>query len=331
MLRVHFTADDLARTRLAATWGPWAETVLCLDALRDPRPAARFRPWRAAARGFVDRRQAELAGYLRPMPGLVADLVTLVGAVDSFDGAAKTLAARPDADLRAELGNFSRRRLPAWLTGLDEGRPQARRSLTEVLARTHEQLVAPYWPSMLSHLTAERARLGRQIVDRGVEHLLGRLHPGIRWCPPILEIIDAAPWCDEPLDTDLAGRGIVIVPSVFCGRVPIPLFPLDGDAALLLLPAPPELAEAPTMWKARPADGDPLAALLGRTRAAVLRALDGGATTTELARRLQIAPSSASQHAAALRAAGLTTSRRDRNRMVHATTDLGARLLDRTG
>ena len=80
--------------------------------------------------------------------------------------------------------------------------------------------------------------------------------------------------------------------------------------------------------RGRPATGDPLAALIGRTRAAVLRSLDGGTTTTELARRLGISVSGAS-HASALRAAGLVSSRRDRNRVLHATTDLGGQLLDR--
>jgi DNA-binding transcriptional ArsR family regulator len=328
MLRMHLDVDDLVRVRVGATWGPWAETVLCLDALRDRRPTSRFRLWSAAAKRVADRQQVELAGFLRPMPGMVADLLTLVGTVDTFDRGAQRLAARPAADVRAELRDFTGEGLPSWLTGLDQARPKARLALTQVLSKTHQHLVAPYWPSMLSHLTGERARLGRQIADHGVEQLLEWLHPNIRWRPPVLEVVGGAPWHPGPLDVQLRGRGIVIVPSVFCGRVPIPLFPLDGGSMLLLVPAPPELADAPAVWKARSADGDPLATLLGRTRAAVLRALDDGSTTTELARRLEISPSGASQHTTALRSAGLITRRRDRNRMVHTTTDLGARLLD---
>jgi predicted transcriptional regulator len=329
MLRMHLGADDLARTRIGATWGPWAETVLCLGFLRDGRPTAPFRPWNAGARRSVDRRQVELARYLRPMPGLSFDLLTVVGAADTFDRGVERLADRADV-VRDEIGYFYWAGLPGWLSGLEDARPKAHVALTDVLSRTHEQLVAPYWPSMLSHLTGERSRLGRQIADRGVEHLLERLHPGIRWRPPVLEIAGATPWRPEPVDVRLEGRGLVIVPSIFCGRVPIPLFPLDGGAILLLVPTPPEFADAPAMWNVRSADGDPLATLLGRTRAAVLRALDDGTTTTELARRLTISASGASQHTTALRAAGLITSRRDRNRMVHTTTDLGARLLDST-
>ena len=72
----------------------------------------------------------------------------------------------------------------------------------------------------------------------------------------------------------------------------------------------------------------PPPSLLGRTRAAVLRSLDGGTTTSELAGRLGISVSGASQHASALREAGLVSSRRDRNRMLHSVTDLGDQLVE---
>src|SRR5919106_113566 len=103
VLRVHFSAEDLARTRVAATWGPWAETVLCFGELRRPHASAPFRPWRQASRGAIDARPVELARYLRPLPGTVVDLLTLVGKVDSFDMGAEALAARKGVDLRTEL------------------------------------------------------------------------------------------------------------------------------------------------------------------------------------------------------------------------------------
>jgi DNA-binding transcriptional ArsR family regulator len=330
MLRMHFTPADVARTRVATTWGPFAEAVLCFGALRTPRLSPPFRPWREATQP-VDTRQIELARYLRPIPGTVVDLLTLVGEVDSFDTGAEALAASADADFRTELSMFSPERLPGWLSGLDRAEPRARQLLTRVLSRTHERMIGPFWPSMGSHLTGERARMGRLLLDHGVEHLFHHLHPGIRWRAPVLEVVDGAPCKSRPENVHLKGRGLVIAPSVFCGRIPIPLFPLDGSAALLLVPNPPELADAPAMWNGGSRTGDPLAAVLGRTRAAVLRSLEGGTTTTELARRLGITVSGASQHASALRSAGLVSSRRDRNRMVHATTDLGAKLLDRIG
>ena len=77
----------------------------------------------------------------------------------------------------------------------------------------------------------------------------------------------------------------------------------------------------------QPATGpDPVAALLGRTRAAVLRALTTPRSTGELAVALGISPAGASQHAGVLRAAGLVASRRDGRRVRHAVTALGEML-----
>jgi DNA-binding transcriptional ArsR family regulator len=72
-------------------------------------------------------------------------------------------------------------------------------------------------------------------------------------------------------------------------------------------------------------DRDPLASVLGATRARVLRALTDEHTTSGLARALGISLASASTHAAALREAGLVTSRRQGQSVRHTLTDLGAR------
>jgi DNA-binding transcriptional ArsR family regulator len=75
---------------------------------------------------------------------------------------------------------------------------------------------------------------------------------------------------------------------------------------------------------------DRLAAVLGMTRARVLRALVSEHTTTELARALRISPATASTHAAALRGAGLVTTRRDGKAARHALTELGQAVVSAT-
>jgi DNA-binding transcriptional ArsR family regulator len=65
-----------------------------------------------------------------------------------------------------------------------------------------------------------------------------------------------------------------------------------------------------------------LAALLGTTRAAALAAIGDGCSTTDLARRVGVSAAAASQHATVLRNAGLITSHRDRNVMMHTVTAL---------
>ena len=71
----------------------------------------------------------------------------------------------------------------------------------------------------------------------------------------------------------------------------------------------------------------PLTDLLGRSRAAVLQAAAHGGNTTQLADEADVLISSASQHLAVLRRAGLISSRRQANAVVHRVTPLGADLL----
>ncbi|WP_406482308.1 winged helix-turn-helix domain-containing protein [Streptomyces sp. NBC_01615] len=125
-------------------------------------------------------------------------------------------------------------------------------------------------------------------------------------------------------DIHLAGRGLLLVPSVFCWRTPVtlidPLLP-----PVLVYPVSRE-----TGWSALAAPADchnALEALLGRTRAAALTALANGCTTGELARRIGVSAPTASQHAAVLRDASLIVSVRMRNRVLHTLTPLGRALL----
>jgi 1-aminocyclopropane-1-carboxylate deaminase len=69
------------------------------------------------------------------------------------------------------------------------------------------------------------------------------------------------------------------------------------------------------------------AALVGRNRAAVLRTIADGCSTTELADRVGISLAAASQHASVLRDAGLITTHRRGSAVLHVLTPLGAELL----
>ena len=83
----------------------------------------------------------------------------------------------------------------------------------------------------------------------------------------------------------------------------------------------------------RPAPGEQvtgeaaLAALIGRTRATVLREIAAGCSTTVLATRCGISLAAASQHATVLRNAGLIATRREGSAVRHTLTALGEELL----
>jgi DNA-binding transcriptional ArsR family regulator len=139
--------------------------------------------------------------------------------------------------------------------------------------------------------------------------------------------VDTPLGCDA--DVHLDGRGLILTPSIFVGDRPYLSFNLADPAApaTLTYPAINDLVTARRIWTAERPAGH-LAALLGRTRSAILETIADGCGTVELARRLGISPASVSQHTAVLRNSGLIGTRRDGPSVIHVVTSLGAMLLD---
>jgi DNA-binding transcriptional ArsR family regulator len=177
-----------------------------------------------------------------------------------------------------------------------------------------------------AYLDAANAGYQRLLATGGVEQLLAGVHPLVRWRPPVLEVATAGTYPDDYLH----GRGLVLIPSLFCWPSPIILHSLADQAApfLLLVPAVRDLADLAAAWTAGERHGRALVALLGRSRAAVLEVVGDGCTTTELARRAGVSVPSASQHAQVLRDSGLLVTRRDGSSVRHDLTGLGVALLD---
>jgi DNA-binding transcriptional ArsR family regulator len=152
------------------------------------------------------------------------------------------------------------------------------------------------------------------MADRGIGGLLRGLHAGIRWTPPVLEI--------ETLrdgDVRLRGRGVQFVLSPFVTE-PRVLIASDGPVAVVVPASRPFGATA---------GPDALPQVFGRTRAAVIQVVGAHRelTTGALAARLRISAASASQHASALRGAGLITSERRGKTVHHTLTPLGEHFL----
>lgn len=189
----------------------------------------------------------------------------------------------------------------------------------------HRAAVEPYWTHIQAQIEAERAARGRALLDGGADELLASLPPMLRWRAPVLE-------CDYPVDRDvrLRGRGLLLQPSFFCRRTAVTLHDPELPP-VLVYPAAAHLASAPTGGEtARPVEEQrqrTLGKLVGHTRSVVLRAIGDGATTSELARRAGVSLASASQHACVMREAGLVTTLRHGNAVLHTVTPLGAALL----
>ncbi|GHB55291.1 transcriptional regulator [Streptomyces cirratus] len=327
MLRIHFTADDLARTRVATTIGAAAETYYSLEMLSRRSLAAPFQRWRATVAGRLPQAARPLT-VLLPGRGPGLDLLALAGDSPDIDEAVDALLRAPRARVRRELEAVAFD--PAhssWARSVAEGDAEARARLATALAACHRVTVGPYWAAAHARLDAVRAQYARTFLEHGVEGLLTSLCPPlVRWRPPVLEVRHP-----RPVDVHLGGRGLVLAPTVFSWRELSLLYDPFDDASVprLTVPAVTGPANGSALWHGGNGTtaGEALGALLGRTRAAALRVTADGCGTAELAARLRVTPAAASQHAKALRGAGLITTSRRGGSVLHVATALGRELL----
>ncbi|GGN45101.1 winged helix-turn-helix domain-containing protein [Streptomyces fuscichromogenes] len=328
MLRVHFTDADLARVEVATAPDPLWETVLASQQLTAAgRVPPVFRAWRRRTGAVLaDRQLSGTLGLLRalaPAASYFPDFLTPAAGAEGLRSALEAVRATPPGRLGQELRLLARLRYPhgapSWLRDLASGDRDRLAEVVEALRTLHHAVIAPEWTDVAATVAADRAVRVRAVRDGGGHRLLSTLGPRMRWRPPVL-------YTDYPVDRDLHldGRGLRLIPSYFCRRTPVTL----ADASLrpvLVCPAEQEAAWAAALRHERRPDA--LAAVLGRTRARILEALDEAATTGELARRLGVSAAGASQHAHALAGAGLVRSRRTGSHVLHTLTPLGRALL----
>jgi DNA-binding transcriptional ArsR family regulator len=219
--------------------------------------------------------------------------------------------ATPGRLIRHDIASIHRSPASSWARDLADGRLSARKQLASSLREFHTQVLEPLWPAIERAIEADIRSRARQLATTGIAATVDALHPSIRWRDRVIEIdghVNA--------DIDLAGRGLQLKPT-FWTR---PGVPLRWAQPTLAYPIGPLVGDIPA---ATTSHRDHLAAVLGATRARVLRALVDEHTTSSLARAVGISLSSASTHAAALRDAGLVTSRRRGQSVHHALTHLG--------
>ncbi|MEB8336058.1 ArsR/SmtB family transcription factor [Streptomyces endophyticus] len=316
VLRIHFSAGDLARTRIAEEPDPLWEIVLSLHQLREMRREPVLNAWRRR-QCPRDMSALRMLSPLMPPRGYFPDFLTPAAGLAGLECGIDAVLSTPRRQLRAEMTLLAAQNstLPAWSRPLAAGDLGSVHRLGQALRIYHASVLAPAWPQIAARVEGDRRhRTGAQ-GRLGTEEMLRTFAPILRWQSPVLV-------ADYPVERDihLQGRGLLLVPSYFCRRTPVALL----DEALwpvLVYPArplSPEVADGP---------GPRLAPLLGHTRAAVLQVLQEPCTTTELARLAGVSLSSASEHAAVLRRAGLIASTRERHRVHHSLTQLGSHLL----
>ena len=325
-MRVNFTADDLARTRFSAVPAPLMETGLALVELRQAavaRRRMRTRLWlREAGRGFpaAARPLLDLVGLRGPWPAFIDS------PAPDIEEALDFVRATPRQYLQAELTDVwgdRPGRPPTWLRQLADGDPEALEVVVRALRAFHDAVVAPRWDSVLSSFHGDVARRMPVLAAGGHQALFDTLHQQLRWHDDGLE--------RQGFDCeyDLGGQGMLLFPSAFWTGSPVFVMG-DGERighALLYAAQPGGQAADPDDPLLSETGNDHLAALLGPTRAAVLRTLWEPHGTAELAAAAGISPASASEHAKVLRDAYLIETHRVGRSVRHSLTPLGRTML----
>ncbi|MFI1095461.1 ArsR/SmtB family transcription factor [Streptomyces sp. NPDC020917] len=327
MIRFHLALADLASTSFACS--ALQEATLSLRMWDHPGSYVEQTPWfRRMRPDFEALRGRELLRSLVASNRFTPDFLTPRPTTtwpDVEDELAALRATPPDLVLpdleRAFLPHD--RVLPALLR---EGRddPEALLDrIAEALAEYWERCLAPaWWPRARSVLQADLVYRARMLAEGGADALFADLAHRLRWADGTLTI----QW-DQPLalardHVDVDGRGLVLVPTCFArgastfidpGATPVITYPARGRATMAENLRPPPAAPA-------------LARLLGGPRARLLLLLDEPASTTELARRLDVTPGAVSQHLRVLSDARLVNRARHGRVVLYARSALGDEL-----
>jgi DNA-binding transcriptional ArsR family regulator len=323
-MRIHFTDADLARTRLKPEIDLLWEVVGSAQVLQHRGGGLPLKRWRrrvrerASAAGAV-RLAVHTVTTVAPHAAYFPDFLTPTEEVrDIGEGADAVVSASPRR-MREEVGRLRPPRAPAarWLDELARGKTAAVRHLHGALRVYFEAVLEPDLPVIGDGLRIACAGGIQRYLRDGPEGLLRWLGPATSWRPPVLAV-------DYPVDRDLRldGRGLVLVPSYFGVYHPVALadprlrpvlvFPIEARARLLA---------------GCHGEGDHVSALLGPTRATILRSAVTGGTTTRLAQQAGVAPATVSHHTGVLRDAGLITTDRHENLATHLITSLGLAVL----
>lgn len=319
MIELVLSPEDLGLVRFAHS--PVRELVASLRTLQDPGSAQVYRGWLSGARHRLGDLDVELLKALAPLRRdqwnfLMPPLTVQWGHLD--DELAGIAATPPDA-VRAELAAAGA--VPEILRPLHDNPEVELKRVVEQMARYWDAVVAPVWPQVRALVMSDLFYRLEQFATHGLAAVIGQLHPQVQLKGDRL-LVAKKHECVQRYD--LTGTGVLLVPCVFswptllvmcCGvSQPSLTFPPRGVAALGLRDESIDRAE-------------PLAPLLGRTRAQILATLAAPGTTTHLARVFDISPAAISQHLKVLKTSGLVEARRRGRVVLYQRTAAAAALL----
>jgi DNA-binding transcriptional ArsR family regulator len=226
------------------------------------------------------------------------------------------LAAIREADpgvVRTEVAEIRALRHPREEIAAVLDDPRFTERLADGIARGWAAVLAQDWPRVKAVLERDVRFRAERLTEAGWSAAVAGMHPRMAWADGVVTVERV-----QEATTVLGGRGLLLVPSVFIGTglavygeapwQPTIVYPSRGAGLVF------EEADAPT---------DPLAPLLGRTRAGLLLALATPSSTSQLAALTGASIGATGDHLKVLLDAGLLTRGRVARSVVYRRTPLG--------
>jgi DNA-binding transcriptional ArsR family regulator len=320
MIRLRLSPGDLERLRFA--YSPLAEVAESLYVLQSGQVPLLHRGWFDRTRTRLRGVDMQVLRAIVPAPRPHVASFLLSGAREpstAIDVQLAAVAGCGAARLRADLEVVWRGEIPPETRRVLEhgGGPR----IAEALRQYWAVAIEPFWPQIRAVLDADVAYRAARLARGGIEALLTDLHPELELAEHAIQVQSSAAGREH----ELRGAGLLLVPCVFAW----PHVMADIDAG-----NPPSITYGPRgigeLWPQAPPpdpDGDALAALLGRTRAAILRAVALPKSTSDLAAGLDQSRPAVSAHLAVLRRSGLVSCWRAGRRVLYQLTPLARSVL----
>ncbi|GLY26527.1 ArsR family transcriptional regulator [Micromonospora sp. NBRC 101691] len=326
-VRIQVTPADIAASRYAIS--PLGEAMSALRLCAGQHSVPGLAPWTARVRPAYQRlrREVPAVGALLALlrrGGYNADFIQPppAGTGRSFADEIAAVRATPLGQAREELARnlVGHRTPPAYALRIFRS-PDVVDRLADAVEAVWATLVEPEWPRLRTILERDVVQRAGRLVTYGWGAAVAGLDPRLSWDPggPFGAIVVAD---RQPDVYSLGGKGLLFVPTVFGMMInyvepPWPFALVYRASGVVDLLGPPDPDRPP----------DALDRLLGRTRAAVLRALAAPATTSQLVRQLDLTLGGVGGHLAVLRDAGLVTRTRTGRAVRYARTTLGDALV----
>ncbi|MFD1721916.1 DUF5937 family protein [Amnibacterium endophyticum] len=313
MLRLLVGPADLAATRFAVS--PVFELAMLLRALVGSPPRSLTRRFGSGLDALRDDDAVRAFVFLHG-PGYGASFAAPppTGMEQTIEADLRALRGAEPADVATGLREVLRRRRPDAAVGALLAAPDVTSRLADGVQRAWDRLLAPDWARVRAVLERDVRFRAERLARDGWSAALSGVHAGLAWRDGGVEIESSADGVE-----DLAGRGLLLVPSVFLVAQRLAVIDDAPWQPTVVYPA----RGAGLVLEEAPAPVDPLAPLLGRTRAGLLLALAVPSSTTQLARLTGASLGATGDHLRVLLDAGLVTRSRLARSVVYRRTPLG--------